>query len=210
VIKEHLRKEIEMTKAEFSKLSGMAFIAGSFAFITILSGSDPLALPGSVISTLLLAAGMLGLRARYGEHAGSFGRNILLLGVIGPILLCIVIASMALMYRSGNLTDAEVEAKGLWILIFGGPAISLLGLTLFGLAALGRKPMARLNWLPAFAGIWYPVFYFFLAGYLFTHHGVYPGQYQMAFNIMHLMQFLALCVLGSFLVANTPQEMATA
>jgi hypothetical protein len=196
-----------MTKAEFSKLSGLALIAGSFAFITILSGSDPLAIPGSVISTLLLAAGMLGLRASYGEHASRFGRNILLLGVIGPILLCIVIASMALIYRSGNLTDAEVEAKGLWIVIFGGPAISLLGLTLFGLAALSSKPMARFNWLPVFAGIWYPVFYFFLAGYLFTHNGVYPGQYQTAFNIIHLIQFFVLCALGTVLASDAPQEM---
>jgi hypothetical protein len=198
-----------MSKSELIKFSGWAFIAGSFAFATILSGSDPLAMPGSVISTLLLAAGMLGLRARYGEHAGSFGRNILLLGVIGPILLCSVIASMALMYRSGNLTDADVEAKGLWILIFGGPAISLLGLTFFGLAALRSKPMPRKNWLPIFAGIWYPVFYFFLAGYLFTHNGVYPNQYQIAFTIMHLIQFLALCVLGSILVSDTSEKLAT-
>ncbi len=199
-----------MSKSEFIKLSGWTFIAGSFAFATILIGSDPLAIPGSVISVLLLAAGMLSLRAGYGETVSRFGRNILLLGVIGPILLCIVIASMALMYRSGNLTDAEIEAKGLWILIFGGPAISLLGLTLFGLAALSSKPMARFNWLPVFAGIWYPVFYFFLAGYLFTHKGVYPGQYQMAFNIMHLMQFLALCALGASLITDTSQETATA
>ena len=108
---------------------------------------------------------------------------------------------------SGNLTDAEVEAKGLWIVIFGGPAVSLLGLTLFGLAALGSKPMARFNWLPVFAGIWYPVFYFFLAGYLYTHNGVYPEQYQMAFNIMHLIQFLALCGLGSMLLTDATQEM---
>ena len=199
-----------MSKSELIKLSGWAFIAGSFAFLTILSGSDPLAIPGSVISTLLLATGMSGLRARYGEHAGSFGRNILLLGVIGPILLCIIIASMALIYRSGNLTDAEVEAKGLWIVIFGGPAIVLLGLTLFGLAALSTKPMARFNWLPVFAGIWYPVFYFFLAGYLFTHNGVYPGQYQIAFNIMHLMQFLALCALGTVLIDDSSKDLATA
>jgi len=199
-----------MSKSEFIKLSGWTFIAGSFAFATILIGSDPLAIPGSVISVLLLAAGMLSLRAGYGETVSRFGRNILLLGVIGPILLCIVIASMALMYRSGNLTDAEIEAKGLWILIFGGPAISLLGLTLFGLATLSSKPMARFNWLPVFAGIWYPVFYFFLAGYLFTHKGVYPGQYQMAFNIMHLIQFLALCALGASLITDTSQETATA
>lgn len=199
-----------MSKSEFIKLSGWAFIVGSFAFATILSGSDPLAFPGSVITTILLAAGMLGLRARYGEHAGSFGRNILLLGVIGPILLCIVIAAMALMYRSGNLTDADVEAKGLWIVIFGGPAVILPGLTLFGLAALSSKPMPHLNWLPAFAGIWYPVFYFFLAGYLFTHNGVYPTQYQIAFNIMHLIQFFALCALGASLGNDASEQMATA
>jgi hypothetical protein len=199
-----------MSKPELVKLSGWAFIAGSFGFITILSGSDAISFLGSIISTLLLAAGMLGLRAGYGETVSRFGRNILLLGVIGPILLGIVIAFLALMYRSGNLTDAEVEAKGLWILIFGGPSTSLLGLTLFGLAALSSKPMSRFNWLPVFAGIWYPVFYCFLAGYLFTHNGAYPGQYQMAFNMMHLIQFLALCALGSILVSDTSEKMATA
>ena len=193
-----------MSNSQLIKLTGWAFIAGSFALITILSNSAP----GSVISTLLLAAGMLSLRAGYGENLSRFSRNILLFGVIGPILLVIVIAFLALLYRSGNLTDAEVEAKGLWILIFGGPAISLLGLTLFGLAALGNKPMARFNWLPVFAGIWYPVFYFFLAGYLFTHNGVYPGQHQIAFNIMHLMQFLALCALGSILIIDSPKKLA--
>jgi hypothetical protein len=195
-----------MSKSHLIKLSGWAFILGAFGFITILSNSAP----GSVISTLLLVVGMLSLRAGYGENVGRFGGNILLIGVIGPILLGIVIAFLALMYRSGNLTNAEVEAKGLWILIFGGPAISLLGLTLFGLAALSSKPMARFNWLPVFAGIWYPVFYFFLAGYLLAHNGVYPGQYQMAFNMIHLIQFLALCVLGSILVSDTSEKMATA
>ena len=147
-----------MSKSELIKRSGWAFVASAFAFITILTGSDPIAIPGSVVSAILLAVGMSGLRAAYGERAGSFGRSMLLLGMFGPILLSIVIASMALIYRSGNLTDAEVEAKGLWIVIFGGPAIALLGLTLFGLAALSTKPMARFNWLPIFAGIWYPVF----------------------------------------------------
>jgi hypothetical protein len=199
-----------MSKPELIKKSGWAFVAGSFAFLTILSGSDSITFPGSVISTLLLAAGMLSLRAGYGETVSRFGRNMLLLGVIGPILLCIVSASGALMYLSGNLTDTEVKAKGLWLLMYGGPASSLLGLTLFGLAALSSKPMARFNWLPVFAGIWYPVFYFFLAGYLVTHNGVYPGQYQMAFSLMHLMQFLALCVFGSILVSDSHQEMAMA
>ena len=100
-----------MSKSQLIKLSGWAFILGSFAFITSILADS---FAGSVITAILLAVGMLGLRARYGERTGSFGRNILLLGVIGPILLYIVIASMALMYRSGNLTVAQFEAKGLW------------------------------------------------------------------------------------------------
>ena len=191
------------------KSSGWAFILGGISFATILTGSDPLAIPGSVISSILLAVGMSGLRARYGERAGSLGRNMLLLGMLGPILFVIAIASMAFIYSSGNLTITQVE-EGLWILIFVGPAITLFGLTLYGLTALLSKPMPRLNWLPLFAGIWYPAFYFFLAGYLFAHHGDYPEQYQTAFNIMHLIQFFALCALGAFLVSDTPQEMATA
>jgi hypothetical protein len=180
-----------MSKSQLIKFSGWAFIGGAFAFLTILSNSDPLAIPGSEISAILLAVGLLGLRARYGEHVGGFSRNILLLGASGPILLVIVIA----MGFSGILTETQIT-KGLWILLFGGPAITLLGLTLFGLSALVSRPMARLNWLPLFAGIWYPVFYFFLAGYLFTHDGEYPGQYHTAFQIMFLIQFLALLTLG--------------
>jgi len=192
-----------MSKSELIKFSGWAFIAGSFAFITILSNSDPLAIPGSVISSILLAVGMSGLRARYGEKVGRLGRNTLLLGMIAPVLLIIAIASLAL------VTIAQIE-EGFWILIFVGPAISLLGLTLFGLTALRSKSMPRLNWLPAFAGIWYPVVYFFLAGYLFTHHGKFPQEYYPVIQIVFLIQFLALCAFGAVLVADTSQELATA
>ena len=43
-------------------------------------------IPGSLISAILLAAGMLGLRARYAENAGGFGRNIALISVIATVL----------------------------------------------------------------------------------------------------------------------------
>jgi hypothetical protein len=198
-----------MSKSGLIKFSGWAFILGGFSFAAILTGSDPLAIPGSVISAILLAVGMSGLRARYGERAGSLGRTMLLLGMLGPILFIIAIASMAFMYSSGNLTITQVE-EGLWILLFGGPAITLLALTLFGLSALVSRPMPGFNWLPLFAGIWYPVFYIFLAGYLFTHNGVYPGQYHSAFQMMFLIQFLALCGFGAVLLTDTTQEMATA
>lgn len=186
------------------KSSGWAFILGGFSFAAILTGSDPLAIPGSEISAILLAVGLLGLRARYGEHVGGFGRNILLLGASGPVLLVIVIA----LGLSGILTASQIT-KGLWILLFGGPAITLLGLTLFGLAALRSKPMPRMNWLPVLAGIWYPAVYFFLAGYLFTHDGEYPGQYHAAMQMIFLIQFLALCVFGAVL-NDTSEQMAIA
>jgi hypothetical protein len=209
VFEQHMQKETDMSKSKLIKLGGWAFILGSFAFITILSGSNSFTFAGSVISSILLAAGMLGLRARYGENAGGFGRNILLIGVIGMVLMYMVFTLMYLGIQVLSVIQFQAP-EALWILLYGGPAVVLLGLTLFGLAALRSKPMARLNWLPVFAGIWYPVFYFFLAGYLFTNHGKYPGQYQTAFEMMWLLQFIALFVLGLILVADTPQEMAMA
>jgi len=192
-----------MSKPELIKKSGWAFVGGAVAFITILSGSDPLAIPGSVLSSILLAVGMSRLRAAYGETVGQLGRNFLFLGMLAPVLWVVCVAFTAIM-------GEEAMREGLWVFLFVGPAISLFGLSLFGLAALISKPMPRLNWLPLFAGIWYPVFYVFLAGYLFTHNGVYPGQYQNAFTIMHSLQFFALCALGAVLLADAAQEIATA
>jgi len=199
-----------MSKPELIKRSGWVFVAGAFAFITLLSGSDPIAIPGSVVSAILLAVGMSGLRAAYGERVGSFGKGMLLLGMSGPALWIICIVSMALIYRSGNLTDAEVDAKGLWIVIFVGPAISLLGLTLFGLTALRSKPMPRLNWLPVFAGIWYPVTYTLFSVYDISHKGVFPDQYLPALVLIVVIQFLTLCILGFVLIDDSSKELATA
>ena len=194
-----------MSKPELIKRSGWAFVAGAFAFITLLSGSDPIAIPGSVVSAILLAVGMSGLRSAYGEHAGSLGRSMLLLGMLGPVLWVIAIASMPII----RVTETQVK-EGLWVLIFVGPAISLLGLTLFGLTALQSKPMPRLNWLPVFAGIWYPVTYALFSVYDISHKGVFPDQYLPALVLMVVIQFLTLCVLGFVLISDSAQEMARA
>ena len=193
-----------MSKSELIKLSGWAFMAGSFAFATILSNSDPIAIPGSVISALLLASGMLSLRAGYGETVSRFGRNILLMGMVGAILWDMVIASMIVMGISGILHVTQVQ-DGLWIVIFGGPAVVLLALT-----ALRGKPMSRLNWLPALAGIWYPAVYSFLFVYLISHNGVLPDGYWSAFEITFVVQFLVLCLFGFVLITDSPKELATA
>lgn len=198
-----------MSKSEYSRLSGWMFIAGALAFITIMSSSHAIQIPGSVVSAILLAVGMLALRATYGEHAGGFGRSMLLLGMLGPVLWVVVMLSMAIMHGSGNLTVTQVD-EGLWVLLFIGPAVSLLGLTLFGMAALLTKPMPRLNWLPFFAGIWYPVGYTLFSIYDISHKGVFPDQYFPQIVLLLVIQFLALCILGCVLIDDSSKELATA
>ena len=94
-----------MSKSQLTKSSGWFFIAGAFAFITILSGSDPIAIPGSLISTILLAVGMSRLRAAYGETIGQLGRSFLVLGMLGPVLWCIVIGTMPII----GVTETQVR-----------------------------------------------------------------------------------------------------
>jgi hypothetical protein len=155
-----------------------------------------------VVSAILLAVGMSRLRAAYRETVGLFGRGMLLLGMSGPALWVICIVFMALM-------GVEAIEKGLWVLIFAGPAISLLGLALFGLATLISRPMPRLNWLPLFAGIWYPVTFTLFSVYDISHKGIFPDQYLPALVLMVMIQFLALCMLGFILVTDSPGELAT-
>jgi hypothetical protein len=193
-----------MSKPELIKRSGWVFIASAFAFLTIMSSSEAIQILGSVVSAILLAVGMSGLGAAYSETVGRFGRSFLLLGVLGPVLWLIIIASMI-----GTVTETQLN-EGLWVLLFIGPAISLLGLTLFGLVALRTKPMSHLNWLPLLAGIWYPATYILFSIYDISHKGVFPDQYVPQLVLMVVIQFLALCVLGFVLIDHSSKEMATA
>ncbi len=190
---EHLQKENEMSKSMFIKLSGWAFIVGSFAFMTILSGS----IAGSVIGSILIAIGMLGLRARYGESVGSFGRNFLLVGVVGMVLAYAAIP----IFR-------EVEI--LYLLPFAGPAVLLIGLTMFGLATLVKKPLSRANWLPLVAGIWYPAIYFPIFVTILLNNGAWPESVipYIPIQIMVSVQFIALCILGVILQGDVPEGVA--
>lgn len=199
-----------MSKSESIKLSGWAFIAGSLAFITILSSSHTIQIPGSMISAFLLAVGMLSLRAGYGETVSGFGRNILLMGAVGAILWDVVLVSLIAMSSSGSLHATQAQGERFWIVAFGGPAVALLTLTLYGLTSLRRRPMPRMNWLPIIAGIWYPAVYSFLFVYLISHNGVFPDKYLPATALMVVIQFLALCILGFVLIDDSSKELATA
>jgi hypothetical protein len=194
-----------MSKPELIKSGGWFFIAGAFAFITILSGSDPIAIPGLVISSILLAVGMSRLRAAYSETVDLVGKSFLQLGVLGPVLWSIVMGSMIIF----GVTETQVS-EGLWVVLFAAPAISLLGLSLFGLDALISGPMPRLNWLPFFAGVWYPVTFTLFSIYDIAHKGVFPDQYLPELVLMMVIQFLALCILGFVLINDSSKEMATA
>ena len=199
-----------MSKPELIKRSGWAFVAGSLAFITILSSSDAIQIPGSMISALLLAAGMLSLRAGYRETVSRFSRNILLMGVVGAVLWDLVLVYLIAMSSSGTLHVDDAQGKRFWIVAFGGPAVALLALTLFGLTTLRSKPMSRLNWLSILAGIWYSAVYSFLFVYLISHNGKLPDQYWPIVKLTFAIQFFALFVLGVVLVTNAHQELATA
>lgn len=199
-----------MSNPELIKRSGWLFVAASFAFITILTGSDPIAIPGSVVSAILLAAGLLNLRAGYGETVSRSGRNILLMGAVGAVLWDMVIMTLIVMAGSGILHATQSQGQRFWIVVFGGPAVLLLALTLFGLNALRSKPISRLNWLSILAGIWYLAVYFFLFVYLISHNGVLPEQYWPVVKFTIAIQFFALFMLGVVLVNDAPQEMAAA
>ena len=192
-----------MSNPESIKKSGRVLIASAFAFATLLTGWDPIAIPGSVVSAILMAVAMSALRSGYRERIGFLGRSMLLLGMLGPVLWVIGIVFMAVM-------GEEAVMQGLWVLLFAGPAFSLLGLTLFGLTALFTKPMPRLNWLPVVVGIWYPVTFVLFSIYDISHKGVFPDQYVPTIALTVMIQFLTLCALGFALIEDSSKELATA
>jgi hypothetical protein len=204
-----------MSKSQFIKLSGLTFMAGSVAFMTFVNGSDSIAFPGSVISALLIASGMLSLRAGYKDSLSPFGKNVLLIGVIGMVLWYLGTASLTVMNSSGILHLTQADGEHFWVVTFGGPAVVLLALTLFGLTALRSKPIPRLNWLPILAGVWYPVIYFFFFIDILSHNGVILDLYwtsnlRFVIGFTFVVQFLALCMLGLILALDSPKELATA
>jgi len=183
-----------MSKSKFIRLSGWAFVIGSFAFITILSGS----IAGSIIGTILIAIGMVGLGIRYGEIVGSLGRNVLLIGIV-----CMVLAYIAVPLNR----DVEI----FYLLPYAGPAVLLIGLAVFGLVALYKKPLPYANWLPLLAGVWYPVIYFSIIFYIITNNGAWPENdlpYVLIQSTL-LLEFLALCVLGLILQSNVTEDTNT-
>lgn len=202
VIEEHLQKETKlMNKNTLIRLSGWALVLAGIGFFSIflgwyLSENYPLMhidktfymdfayVYGLMISPFLLSIGMLGLRAHYRKNLSSPEDVILLFGAIsGPILSLISI-----------LGD-----DSLWMFIVYGPAVSMLCLAVFGIMAIGSKPLPRWNALPILSGFFLPIL---VAAYLIFE----AENYEFYTFAVLIIQDLALVVLGILLQGDAAKE----
>jgi len=154
--------------------------------------------PMVLLSIPMMAFGVRGIQARYGNVVGSFGINILQFGVI-----------------LGQITSL-IGFVGCWfinslfLLIYMGPAIILTCLTIFGLMALFKSPLMSWKPLTIFAAIWYPVF---CANQLidwFTSERTPAVPFDNSDLLIMAIPGIAMIVLGYMLQSDVPQEMTPA
>jgi hypothetical protein len=210
LVEEHAQKETGMPNSNFIRLSGWALMLGAlafylFLFLAYLDGSNNL--PASLEPLFsysyyaavlacppLLAIGLLGLRARYGEAVGGFGRGVLLVGVVGGLAMSLI----------GIVGESVRSWDWAWWLQSGGLATLLTCLALFGVPTLSRGPMRRWNALPLLAGIWLPVvFLIALAGEM---TGNPMTGLSAALLALLTVGFAALFMLGYVLQGDAGQE----
>ncbi len=157
-IEERSKEVVEMTKEKFVRLSGWALmLAGATFMLGFAIGGqetsfgDPLGGPDAfyeysqlVLVPLAMASftvGMLGMRSRYGAQVGRFGRFNLAIGAIG--------GGIGFVGAIG-LYGAQEDAG--WLVWTLGMLLLLVGLLLFGIAAVRNKPLPRWNALPLITG----------------------------------------------------------
>jgi hypothetical protein len=144
------------------------------------------------VTPILLGVGLLGLRTRYGDEVGSFGKNVLLLGAIaGPVINII------------GITFPEIGSWD-WLLPFTGNAVLLACLSIFGISALRAKPLPRWNSLPFFAGVCYPVITILMLIYEVT--GAPQTPIGTPAFILIPLQCVLLVLLGYMLQADLLEE----
>jgi hypothetical protein len=208
VIEEHTHKETGMTNSNFVRLAGWALIGGAAALVIGTVSLAVASLPVGrapvwgvsvvvthFLSMPLLMVGLLGVRNRYGQAIGGFGRNILLLGVILAPLLTV-----------GGLFGLGDPAGTLAVLFVIGLAMLLACLALFGIVALQRKPLPRWNAAPLIAGVGYPIL---VAAYVATFISTGDqegslGNWAVALSILCIIQGIALAALGYTLKSDVP------
>jgi len=213
MIEEHLQKETKiMNKNTLIRLSGWAMILGGIAYLMLfipnyLRLTNPLMhLPDIYLSigyisslyvgTFLITAGLLGLRARYGEDVGKAGKNILLIAAIaGPAgsLIGIFGADLApwsAYYGIGSF---------LWSFFLWGPIFQMISLLIFGILALRSGPLPFWTGLPILAGAGFPIF-------LLSYNGIWIHRFPWYLMAGVAIQFLAIIILGYTLQGNSQQK----
>jgi hypothetical protein len=207
VISEYVQKEVEVKKEmkpEDIRKSGWMLMLGALAFVF---GTywETSVWDMWIFGILLLAAcfpmmayGLRGLSARYGNIVGSFGRNTLEAGAFIGVVVSYIGLTLAWFINS------------LFVLIYTGPAILLTCLSIFGVLALIHKPMPRWNALPLIAGIWYPAFFLnFVITRIMT--GKWPGvTFQDTDLLLVLLPCVGVMAIGYILQADSSQEMTPA
>ena len=141
---------------------------------------------------VLLAVGLLGLRARY-----KIGGGVLLFGAIVGGLLVVVGTLVQFITPDYSVSETYYDV---WL---GGVLILNICLSIFGVLALIEKPLPRLNWLPLVAGAWILLLPL-LAGIM----GDSPSR--TIFIAVLVIMTVTQIVLGYTLQADASQETATA
>lgn len=192
-------KPVDTRKAGWFLMAGaVAFVFGMY-WETSIYDLWILGFPLLLLSIPMMAFGLRGVQARYGDAVGSFGKSILQIGVIlGPA------TSLVGFIGAWIISD-------MFILIYTGPAILLTCLTIFGVLALFNKSL--LNWkvLTVFAAIWYPAFFVnFLIGSLTRERGWSDVRFEVTDLGIMMIPCIAMIALGYILKSDLPEETATA
>ena len=196
-----------MNKSDFIRLSGWSLMLGAVAFaISMLIGSFQhsnwyvmIALV-SLMAMPLLAFGLLGLRRKYGDQVGGFGKSTLLIGAVLGSSISIF----------GYFGEVGLLGKGynMWsYLIFFGPAVLFICLVLFGVVALYKKPLPRWNVLPILAGLCLPIM---ISSYMITFMatGEETDSLRAVDAILLAIQLIALVALGYILKSDVMGDTA--
>lgn len=209
-LEEHAEGGVRMTRSTFVRLSGWALPIGAISLVLgFLANNRPEYNPYNLASTsvdrlanaadiflvvfgfLLCSFGMVGLLVRYGQTAGQWARFGLGAGAISAL----VAATGAIV---GEVTPDSAAA---WPMFFFGMTFMFVGLLIFGVACIRRKPLPRWNTLPLLTAIWLPTAVLIGAVYG-TVTGDLPEASSVNGMLLALASFGGLALLGYVLLTD--------
>jgi len=183
-----------VTGIAFTMLFIVWYIVENLPLVHLAQSLEPAMMVAALIfGPFLLAIGLLGLRARYGDAVGNTGKTLLQVGTILGLVIALV----------GVFGVATNPGMVTWI--FYGLGVQMAALVLFGLLGVRSKPLPCWNGLPILAGIVYPVFF------VVNELAPTPEEFGLFVLIGLVTQFLAMVVLGFVLQGDAKvQEMSMA